>query len=183
MANAPVLKTGVRKDLGVRIPRPPLPYPAISSQSRTMPISFISRREFLATGLGVIPAFAFLPLGRRETCDHAHARRAGTETHPTPRRGITASRVPKAEQLTATPHVVEAFDEVRQIPQIVDGIRCQCPCAGLEGFYSLLTCFEGDAAMAKVCDICRGQGRYAFRLHKSGKTLDEIRAAIDARYG
>ena len=24
MANAPVLKTGVRKDLGVRIPRPPL---------------------------------------------------------------------------------------------------------------------------------------------------------------
>ena len=25
MANAPVLKTGVRKDLGVRIPRPPFP--------------------------------------------------------------------------------------------------------------------------------------------------------------
>ena len=27
MANAPVLKTGVRKDLGVRIPRPPLHKP------------------------------------------------------------------------------------------------------------------------------------------------------------
>ena len=27
MANAPVLKTGVRKDLGVRIPRPPLVLP------------------------------------------------------------------------------------------------------------------------------------------------------------
>jgi hypothetical protein len=37
--------------------------------------------------------------------------------------------------------------------------------------------------MARICEICRGQGRYAFRLHKSGKTLDEIRAAIDARYG
>ena len=29
MANAPVLKTGVRKDLGVRIPRPPLPSLAV----------------------------------------------------------------------------------------------------------------------------------------------------------
>ena len=28
MANAPVLKTGVRKDLGVRIPRPPLDSPS-----------------------------------------------------------------------------------------------------------------------------------------------------------
>ena len=37
--------------------------------------------------------------------------------------------------------------------------------------------------MARGCDVCQGQGRLAFRLHKAGKSLDEIRAAIDERYG
>jgi hypothetical protein len=36
--------------------------------------------------------------------------------------------------------------------------------------------------MARHCEICQGQARLALRLHASGKTLDEIRAAIDARY-
>jgi hypothetical protein len=36
--------------------------------------------------------------------------------------------------------------------------------------------------MAQMCDLCQGHGRYAFRLHNAGKSLDEIRAAIDARY-
>ena len=37
--------------------------------------------------------------------------------------------------------------------------------------------------MARICEICQGEGRLAARLYKSGKTLDEIRTAIDARYG
>jgi hypothetical protein len=144
----------------------------------------MSRRDFVAAVLGVLPSLALFPLHRRDDCSHGHAKPLSHyDTHPTPRPGITAARVPKAEQLTATPDAIVAFDEVRQIPQIIDGIRCQCGCAGTEGFYSLLSCYEGDAAMARICIICRGEGRYAFRLHKSGKTLDEIRAAIDARYG
>ena len=66
--------------------------------------------------------------------------------------------------------------------EVVDGIRCQCGCADSPGYYSLLSCYEGDA-MAKSCPICQGQGRLAHRLHKAGKSLDEIRAAIEARYG
>ncbi len=72
---------------------------------------------------------------------------------------------------------------MRQIPHIVDDIRCHCGCAKLEGFYSLLSCYEGADPMAKICDVCQGQGRYAYRLYKAGKSLDAIRAAIDARYG
>ena len=87
-----------------------------------------------------------------------------------------------AKDLADSPRARVAFDEVRQIPQIVDGIRCQCGCAEIEGNYSLLSCYEG-AGMARGCDVCQGQGRLAFRLHKAGKSLDEIRAAIDERYG
>jgi hypothetical protein len=102
--------------------------------------------------------------------------------HPTPRPGITAANVLTKEQLGDSPKLVELFDHVREIPHVVDGIRCNCGCAEIEGFYSLLSCYEGDA-MAKHCPICQGEGRLAFRLHKEGKTLDEVRAAIDARYG
>ena len=102
--------------------------------------------------------------------------------HPTPRPGITADKVLTKEQLADSPKAIEAFDMVREIPEVVDGIRCQCGCADSPGYYSLLSCYEGDA-MAKSCSICQGQGRLAHRLHKAGKSLDEIRAAIDARYG
>jgi hypothetical protein len=37
--------------------------------------------------------------------------------------------------------------------------------------------------MAAHCSICQGEGRLAYRLHKQGKTLDQIRAAIDAKFG
>ena len=75
-----------------------------------------------------------------------------------------------------------AFDEARTIPQILDGIRCHCGCADLPGKRSLLSCYEEDG-MALDCDICQGEARLAYRLHARGRTLAEIRAAIDARYG
>lgn len=102
--------------------------------------------------------------------------------HPEPRAGITAARVLTRDQLGESPDVIEVFDLVRQIPQIVDGIRCQCGCADLPGFYSLLSCYEGDG-MARHCNVCQGEGRLAHRLHTAGKTLQDIRRAIDARYG
>jgi porphobilinogen deaminase len=36
--------------------------------------------------------------------------------------------------------------------------------------------------MARDCVICQGQGRLAVRLHKEGKSLDQIRSAIDAKF-
>jgi hypothetical protein len=132
-----------------------------------MAVSSLDRRQFLF-------AVSTLPLLARF--------RRGPRPHPTPRPGIDASHVLGPKDLGAYPRARVAFDEVRQIPEIVDGIRCQCGCAEIEGNYSLLSCYEKDG-MARACDICQGQGRLAFRLHKAGKSLDEIRAAIDERYG
>ena len=74
------------------------------------------------------------------------------------------------------------FSIWRRDRKVVDGIRCQCGCSALEGKYSLLSCYEADG-MAAHCQICQNEGRLAYRLHKQGKTLDEIRAAIDAKFG
>jgi hypothetical protein len=91
--------------------------------------------------------------------------------------------MPAAEAVRRHPHAVTAFDEGRTIPEILDGIRCQCGCASEAGMRSVLSCYEGTDAMALDCDICQGEARLAYRLHGEGQTLDQIRAAIDARYG
>ena len=140
--------------------------------------SGLSRRLFLGRFAGSLAAL--VPSIRQLR----HRVRPGliTGPHPTPRPGITAAKVLTKEQLADTPDAIPVFDLVREIPEVMDGIRCQCGCADLEGYYSLLSCYEGEA-MARHCPVCKGQARLAHRLHQAGKTLDEIRAAIDARYG
>ena len=100
--------------------------------------------------------------------------------HPEPRPGIDASRVLGEDQVPS--HAAAAFARVRRIPRVVDGIRCHCGCAEVPGFYSLLSCFE-ESGMAAHCEVCQGEANLAFALHEQGKTLAEIRAAIDERYG
>ena len=103
--------------------------------------------------------------------------------HPNPRPGITAAKVPAKDKLDGKADLIAVFDGVREIPEVVDGIRCQCGCADSDGFDPLLSCYEGEAAMAKICHICQGEGKLAIRLHKEGKSLDVIRNAIDAKFG
>jgi hypothetical protein len=104
-----------------------------------------------------------------------------TGPHPDPRPGIDASHLPAPETVAERPDAVPAYDEARTIPEILDGIRCQCGCAEQPGHRSLLSCYEDGMAMD--CDICQGQARLAYRLHAKGRTLDQIRSAIDSRYG
>ena len=104
-----------------------------------------------------------------------------TGPHPDPRPGIDASHLPAPETVAERPDAVPAYDEARGIPEVLDGIRCQCGCADQPGHRSLLSCYEDGMAMD--CDICQGQARLAYRLHGKGQSLDQIRSAIDRRYG
>ena len=131
--------------------------------------SSLSRREFLSAAFA---AFAAVPALSLRVHDYA-------SEHPTPRPGIDAARVSTEEELNGDKDAIEAFNEVRQIPQIVDGIRCSCGCAKREGNYSLLSCYEKPHAMARWCGTCKRLGRYVYKLHSSGKSLDEIREAVD----
>jgi hypothetical protein len=133
----------------------------------------ITRRRFLA----LIPLAALALLARPRSL------RAGTDgpKHPTPRPGITAARVLPDAKLTEE-SAAPVYAMVRQIPQVVDGIRCNCGCADLEGFYSLLTCFE-EGGMAQHCTVCQGQAKLAYKLHAEGWSLSGIRKAIDAEFG
>lgn len=101
--------------------------------------------------------------------------------HPKPRAGITAAKVLGPAELGDDRAAVEVFNQVRQIPQVIDGIRCYCGCAELPDHYSLLSCFEKEG-MAQHCEICRGEAKLAFELVQQGRRLDDIRAAIDQQF-
>lgn len=135
----------------------------------------LSRRRWLLTmfsaSLGMVPQ-VLRALPARVRADH-----------PKPRPGITGGKVATPAMLDGDAVLIELFDAVRAIPAVVDGIRCHCGCAELNGHYSLLTCYEGANAMARICPICQGEGRVAVRMAKSGLSLAAIRSAIDAQYG
>ena len=131
-----------------------------------------TRREFL-TAASIFTAALVFP--RRD------ALAGPVPAHPDPRPGITGEHVLKADQLGGNKQLIELFDAVRKIPEVVDGIHCNCGCTSPPEFRSLLSCYE-KKGMARDCVICQGQGRLAVRLHNEGKTLDQIRAAIDAKF-
>lgn len=139
-----------------------------------MRIQTQSRRGFVAMLAGALVA-AVVPEGVASP-----GPTAVLDGHPEPRPGIDGSRVLPADRLPS--HLAELFDGVRRIPRVVDGIRCHCGCAEVPGMYSLLSCYE-DAGMAQYCNVCQGEGRLAVELHGEGRTLDEIRAAVDRRFG
>jgi hypothetical protein len=156
----------------------------------SMTTTSLTRRAMLAATVRAGAAVALGTMaggiaGEARAAGHPHVCRRPARPggpHPEPRPGIDASHMCPAETVRQHPKSVAAFDEARAIPETLDGIRCHCGCADQEGMRSLLSCYEGDDAMALECDICEGQARLAYRLHK-GRSLDEIRAAIDARYG
>lgn len=104
--------------------------------------------------------------------------------HPEPREGITGEEVVSAAQLRTEGHpdeVIELFDGIRAMPEVADGLACYCGCA-LMGNRSLLTCYS-PTGMARGCAICQGEARIAIGRHAEGQSLEQIRGAIDARYG
>lgn len=101
--------------------------------------------------------------------------------HPNPRPGITADRVLSDLAIPRTPGSVEAYAAARMAAGTLDGLYCHCDCAKHSGHRSLLTCFESDHGA--FCDICMGEAIVAAQLASRGTSLQEIRAAIDSRFG
>lgn len=149
------------------------------------------RRQFIVlVGGGLLGAAVAIPdlLTAGAHTHHAHSRcpgHAAPGPHPEPRKDYKPDKVLTADDLDGDEELTALFDGVRQLSTVVDGIRCHCGCAEMEGIYSLLSCYEGDnklKGMATWCPICQGQGRLTLRLARAGKSLEDIRKAVDVRY-
>ncbi|MEP6591490.1 MAG: hypothetical protein ABJC19_09930, partial [Gemmatimonadota bacterium] len=103
----------------------------------------IHRRRFLHAAGAIAAGIFLVPVPGRAATRH-RCGMAPLGPHPVPRPGITGAKVLAKEKLRDQ-KLGPLFDSVREIPGVIDGIRCNCGCAGTTGFYSLLSCYEGDA--------------------------------------
>lgn len=152
----------------------------------------MNRRQFVTVCAAGVASAAYplrlafaashkVPHHAKHTCVKPGAHTHASTPHPKPRPNITGAKVLTAAQLSLHPKLIPLFDSVRKIPHIIDGIRCNCLCGNPPQMYSLLSCYEGDA-MAQECLVCQGQAKLAARLHSEGKSLAQIRAAVDAKF-
>ena len=109
------------------------------------------------------------------------AMRGGNEAHPDPRAGVTAASVMPADAFAAQPDVARVYAMAKKIPEVLDGLYCHCDCSKHHNHRSLLTCFESEHG--SMCDICMGEVQLAYKMLQEGKSLDQIRIAIDAQFG
>jgi hypothetical protein len=104
----------------------------------------------------------------------------GAPVHPEPRPEITGETVVPAERYAAYPRIAAVYRQAAEIAPVLDGLRCYCECDRHSGHYSLLSCFESDHGAA--CDICLTEAAFAHQMTKEGRSLKEIRKAVDALY-
>src|SRR3954463_6328389 len=101
--------------------------------------------------------------------------------HPEPRPGITAEKILPNFAVPKNPGALEAYAAARSAAATLDGVYCHCDCSKHAGHRSLLSCFESDHGA--FCDICMGEAMLASGMAKQGKSLTDIRAAIDRQFG
>lgn len=109
------------------------------------------------------------------------AARDAAADHPKPRSDAHAHDVAPASRYEGYPRVASVYAQAAEIKGILDGIYCYCECSRHSGHYSLLECFETDHGAR--CDVCMSEAALAFKLNQDGKTLDQIRDAVDGLYG
>jgi len=140
----------------------------------------ISRGAFLKRASGLLGIVVF---GPPVTRPHVACEPEPLD-HPDPRPGITGEKVLTVDALPAkrADKFLPSYDAAREYPGVFDGIACGCGCGGKHGAHrSLLVCFE--TLQPTGCGACQQEAQLVARLAKDEKTLAEIRAAVDKKFG
>lgn len=133
----------------------------------------------LLLGAFAVPAAVHAQPGGGHEHHGGHAAPQAKSHHPDAHPGVTGASVLRGEVVRERAR--DAYTIAARIPSVLDALFCHCDCHEVRGRRSLLECFQDD--MAENCGICQGQARLAAQLHAQGKSLKDIRTAIDARYG
>ena len=142
------------------------------------PAPAVSRRRFLAVPAMIVAAGIAESLLRRLPLAAAEAARRSV--HPEPRPGITAANILPPDALS-TEKARKLYDLAREIPEVLDGVHCYCECDGDPmNHRSLLSCFESDQAAG--CYACGKEAKLVHRLHRDGRSLADIRKAVDREF-
>ena len=106
--------------------------------------------------------------------------RTANAHHPEPREDISGETVAAASRYASYPRIAQVYEVAAEIPHVLDGLYCHCDCSKHSGHRSLLTCFEDDHGAG--CDVCLTEAALAYQMTSEGRSLKEIRKAVDDLY-
>jgi hypothetical protein len=107
--------------------------------------------------------------------------RGQAASHPAPRANADEIALQNPERYADAPKIAETYKMAADVRSTIDGLFCYCYCKDGHGHYSLLDCFRDDHGAG--CDICLESVRIAHKMTQDGKTLEQVRAQIDAQFG
>jgi hypothetical protein len=93
---------------------------------------------------------------------------------------VTGEHVLPEPELEGRRRVREAYAAARTHAEVFDGVYCACLCDETMNHRSLLSCFETCQPIG--CAACREEAELVARLARDGKTLDDIRLAVDEEF-
>jgi hypothetical protein len=137
------------------------------------------RQHWVVVFLGVFMAVLWGAVAYQAT--HAKSRpKASTASQPVPvyfNRAEDAMPFPSTVDPTKfkSASVREAYQVAREIPGLLAQQPCYCYCQRI-GHRGLLDCFRTEHAA--TCNVCTKEALLASRMHREGKSAEEIRAAI-----
>lgn len=108
------------------------------------------------------------------------AARLTAQDHPDPRPEAAGIALHSPAHHAAVPGIAEAYARAAETPEVLDGLYCYCHCGRHAGHYSLLDCFRDEHAA--TCGVCLSEALEAYRLSREGRTLPQIRHAVDERF-
>lgn len=141
----------------------------------------MARTPWLIAGAAAVALVGVVMLQRSPARGEGEPGESHASNHPTARPGITNAKVLPVSFVPRTPGAVEAYAAARDAAGTLDGLYCHCDCSKHSGHRSLLTCFEGEHGA--YCDICMGEAMVAHGMAQQGRSLEEIRTAIDRQFG
>jgi hypothetical protein len=136
----------------------------------------VARRTFLVHAAALAAVFV---TDRTAVARSLELARSGFP-HPEPRPGITGENVLAESEVGGRRRVREAYAAARTHPEVFDGVYCACQCDESMNHRSLLSCFESRQPIG--CMACREEAELVARMVEDGKSLDEIRRAVDKEF-
>ncbi len=141
------------------------------SQKVRHPIARRNRAPWIVAGVAALALVVVLASGR--------SRRG--HVHPEPRPDAASLGLTILPSFFANSQdVQQVYQIAQQIPATLDGIYCYCYCLENMGHRSLFQCFQSQHAAG--CDVCLAQAVLAYQMQREGRTLAEIRTAMDLKY-
>ena len=145
-------------------------------QSRKLVMGPPDRRTWIVGGVLVVAvSLMYLPLLHQQSPQETQQASVVPPFH-------TAAEAAEPLPLTLMPslfkqqpEVERAYQAAQRIPDVLAQMPCYCHCDRI-GHRSLHQCYTTDHAAS--CQICITEALLAEKLHKAGRSVEEIRQAI-----